>query len=476
MDWLTNLSIKNHIKDVEDVKYSPNQLAINKINQQLKNNFKFIKYDGIILNTFSEKLLKQNNMDVIKTIVYLDGLSKKEIIDSFESIVKELETCNEIEEVYKNIITKKQKDSNIVQENYDKLLEKTNKLNLDEETLINKLHILEEQVAMNTKLFEEQQQIKQEAFDKKQEAFDKKQEVFDKDILKKQEDIELLTNTIDGVFRTEIYEDEFNIPESQFVEKGRLIQLKPDIYSVDNGLLFSNHKDNYFKELIKYENNINKKLLFNYDKLLPENEYVILIRIKAHHAYILNYPIKNGGSIITYYINEFNVIYITNFGRIIKINPTLNLHCPTDYCGHPGYLQYMPMTNIIYKQNKLYNQSGYHPYKENLILDYELQPLPYRMPKLFLTVIEAFQQQNTDMMQECCKKYLDITRESERKTEILTALQFNKILNEKNTIIANKDAEITEHLTIIDLQSTELDKLKVEIAKLKTALQSTLNL
>ena len=176
------------------------------------------------------------------------------------------------------------------------------------------------------------------------------------------------------------------------------------------------------------------------------------------------------------YINEFNVIYITNFGRIIKINPTLNLHCPTDYCGHPGNLQYMPMTNIIYKQNKLYNQSGYHPYKENEILDCELQPLLYRMPKLFLTVIEAFQQHNTDMMQECCKKYLDITRESERKTEILTALQFNKILNEKDAIIANKDAAITENLTIIDLQSIELDKLKVEIAKLKTALQSTLNL
>jgi hypothetical protein len=443
-------------------------IAINKINKQLKDNFKFIKYDGIVLDTFSEKILKTNNMDVIKTIVYLDGLSKKEIINSFETIVKELETCNEIEDIYKNIIIKKQENSKLAQENYDKLLVKTNKLKLAEEAFVKKLHTLEEQVVIHSKLLDEQKQAKQETFDKDILKFNE-------NILKKQEELELLTNTIDGVFRKEIYEDEFNIPESQFVEKGRLIQLKPDIYSVDNGLLFSKHKNNCFKEFHKYKNKITP--LFKYNKLLPLNEYVILVYLVIDKDIIdTSHSGQNGWNICKdLYINKFNISYLTNFGRII------NFEYQPSFQPRDGYASQCAIIDGVrtginedlfhYKDNKIYST-----YTLQVIPDCELQPLPYRMPKLFLTVIEAFQQQNTDMMQECCKKYLDITRESERKTEILTTLQFNKILNEKDALIANKDAAITEHLTIIDLQSIELDKLKVEIAKLKTALQCTLNL
>ena len=417
-------------------------IAINKINKQLKDNFKFIKYDGIVLDTFSEKILKINNMDVIKTIVYLDGLSKKEIVNSFETIVKELETCNEIEDIYKNIITKKQENSKLAQENYDKLLVKTNKLKLAEEALVNKLHTLEEQVVIHTKLLEEQKQAKQETFDKDILKFNE-------NILKKQEELELLTNTIDGVFRTEIYEDEFNIPESQFVEKGRLIQLKPDMHLIDNGLLFSNNKYNYFKEFQNQHQYPKITPLFTHNKLVQANEYVILVHLKIGSKYESQYEKE---------IKTFNIMYLTNFGRIINNNDSVIFSRESSGCG---YIEGYKLNKVItYSNNKLYSMNYVHPYTKYEIIDFELQPLLYRMPKLFLNVIAAFRQQNTDMMQKCCKKYLDITRESERKTEILTALQFNKILNEK-------DALITEHLTIIDLQSIEMEKLQFENALLK---------
>ena len=107
--------------------------CISTINKQLKANFKFIKYDGMILDTFSEKLFKKNEMDIQKTIEYLDTLSKKDINDSFECIVKELETVNEINDVYKNTIQKNKDEIELLQEKYDKLIE----INSGLETSIN---------------------------------------------------------------------------------------------------------------------------------------------------------------------------------------------------------------------------------------------------------------------------------------------------------------------------------------------------
>lgn len=86
--------------------------------------------------------------------------------------------------------------------------------------------------------------------------------------------------------------------------------------------------------------------------------------------------------------------------------------------------------------------------------------------------LDAFHTMNTDLLQECCKKYLDITRKTERKTEILTSLQFNKVIKEKDENIAIKDDKIIKLSTIILSQTEELKKLKHENSKLKKALQS----
>ena len=90
------------------------------------------------------------------------------------------------------------------------------------------------------------------------------------------------------------------------------------------------------------------------------------------------------------------------------------------------------------------------------------------MPKLFLDVINAFNKASTDEMQTCCKRYLDITRESKRKNDVLTSLEFNKQLKEKDEALKEKNTIIEEKDLIISQQTAEIARLKGEIAKIKS--------
>jgi hypothetical protein len=77
---------------------------VDKIKKELKTNYNFIKYDGLVLDKFAEYLLQQNSINVVTTIAYLDTLTKKDILDKFYTIIKELETSNEITYILKNKI------------------------------------------------------------------------------------------------------------------------------------------------------------------------------------------------------------------------------------------------------------------------------------------------------------------------------------------------------------------------------------
>jgi hypothetical protein len=114
--------------------------------------------------------------------------------------------------------------------------------------------------------------------------------------------------------------------------------------------------------------------------------------------------------------------------------------------------------NIEGEQNKI-----------NLI---EQPKLNYRIPRLFIDVIDAFHTQNTDLMQEYCKKYLDITRESKIKDSILKDLELNNKLKEKDDIIKLKDIELEDKNKIIISQQEEINKLKEELMKFKKSLSN----
>ena len=111
-------------------------------------------------------------------------------------------------------------------------------------------------------------------------------------------------------------------------------------------------------------------------------------------------------------------------------------------------------------------------------IEYKLTEQPklnYRIPRLFIDVIDAFHTQNTDLMQECCKKYLEISRESKIKDSILKDLELNNKLKEKDNIIKSKDLELEDKNKVIESQLEEINKLKDELTKFKQSLSMLIN-
>jgi len=100
----------------------------------------------------------------------------------------------------------------------------------------------------------------------------------------------------------------------------------------------------------------------------------------------------------------------------------------------------------------------------------EQPKLNYRIPRLFIDVIDAFHTQNTDLMQECCKKYLEISRESKIKDSIMKDLELNNKLKEKDDIIKLKNNELDEKNKFIMSQQEEINKLKDELTKIKQSI------
>ena len=181
-----------------------------KIKQELQANYKFIKYDGLILETFASNLLKLCNCDVNKTIEYLETLSKKYITDKFICIVKDFETSFEISEIIKSSI----------QIETDKLKVKQTKVNeLDKET-DELLEYKEELKADLAKLKAEHKKTNDDYLEFEEEL--------KADLAKLEITKGTLQNTIDGVYRNELYEDEFNIPECKYILKEPTIHLNVD--------------------------------------------------------------------------------------------------------------------------------------------------------------------------------------------------------------------------------------------------------
>jgi hypothetical protein len=192
------------------------------------------------------------------------------------------------------------------------------------------------------------------------------------------------------------------------------------------------------------------------------------------------------------------MIYITNYGRFIKsyeihFSPAIynyNNNNKLEYTKINGNIIYnnsnTTMTNnaacmTCYQSNGYYNShscgaSEFMTFniegEQNKINLIEQPKLNYRIPRLFIDVIDAFHTQNTDLMQEYCKKYLDITRESKIKDSILKDLELNNKLKEKDDIIKLKDIELEDKNKIIISQQEEINKLKEELMKFKKSLSN----
>ena len=208
---------------------------------------------------------------------------------------------------------------------------------------------------------------------------------------------------------------------------------------------------------------------------------------------MLNYniPDKNWINAYQQIAKAISIVYITNYGRIFKSNdliikPGILQHNNrnNNYDNHTYKFEYKDIDGlIIYNNNKTkFYSTGEldrygHPREflrltiggdQNKINLIEQSKLNYRMPKLFIDVIDAFHTQNTDLMQECCKTYLEISRESKVKESIMLDIKIKNISDEKDKIIEQKDKIIQDKDIEIESIKKQLEELQQKYDKIKS--------
>ena len=416
---------------------------INYIKIQIKQHYNFIKNDGLILTNFAKYLLINADMNLENAIINFKDMRIKDIINKLYELTLELNTTNEISDIIKikldeenkKIIDIKIKKKEIEIKMYESI-ELCKKYKNISDSMIDKTKILEQayELLKNTEI-------------KKLEDYKANFQLV-KDI----HENELITikNTIDGIYKNEIYDNEYKFEESKYIIKDPCIHLDVDKILEDlqnnccdienicadnlkftcNGTLTKDHTK-YICVSYDYQTiNLN----FPIEYILNDNEYIIKIFL-VNNNNISDLPSQSYHMIRTKIQKNIIIIYITNYGRIIKSNEIKfisNVFDTSSGAGSIGLIDYAHISGTIIYNNKKTNINNFHYAPADGYLDYvryyynkdtmrlsedrnkinliKLPKINYRIPRLFIDVIEAFHTMNTDFMQECCKKYLDITK------------------------------------------------------------------
>lgn len=256
---------------------------------------------------------------------------------------------------------------------------------------------------------------------------------------------------------------------------------------VDNNYLFDNINNFDFSNNIRHDYD---KHHWGYKDIINPDIKIKTYKFKEH---------------LRYHGNKYKIylVYITNFGRIfnsrnIDLNYKSMYHNDNYRCSQSEWcnkLYFDPIdnlgeyfkcyealsTNVCVSLNANEQRQCTHNGNVSIksfksdINEYPLIEAPklyYLMPKLFLDVIDAYETQNNDLMQTCNKKYINITRQdlNGKELNLIDHIEYIKILEEKNTIINNKNSDIEKLNECILLKNNEINDLKNEIIKLKSAL------
>ena len=294
-----------------------------------------------------------------------------------------------------------------------------------------------------------------------------------------------IKDAIDGIYKNEIYDNEYTFKESKYIIKEPMIHL-----DVDKILEDLKNSCREIKNICVDDLKIkSRKLNSNYDEEIKLN---FPIKFKSNNdEYIIKFYIINNNFTDKTCINKYQyvpktkyMIYITNYGRFIKsyeinFSPAIYKYGEHysnnfEYTKINGNIIYnnsnTTITNnaaceICYTSRGFWNKHGCGMSEfmtfviggdSNKIELIEQPKLNYRIPRLFIDVIDAFHTQNTDLMQECCKQYLEISRESKVKESIMKDIKIKEIKDEKDMIIKEKNK-------IIEIKDKEIDDLKIKL-------------
>ena len=470
---------------------SYNLSDINYIKIQIKQYYSFIKNDGLILTNFAKYLLSKADMNLENALINFKDMCIKDIINKLYDLTLELNTTNEISDIIKIKLDEENKKINDIKFKKNEIESKM----CESIEIYKKYKNVSDIMIDKTKILEETYELLKDIEIKKLENYKHHFQLV-KDI----HENELITikNTIDGIYKNEIYDNEYKFEESKYIIKDPCIHLDVDKILEDlknnccdiinictdnlkftcNGTLTKDHTK-YIRVCYDYQSlNLN----FPVEYILNDNEYIIKI-------FLVNNNISDLASQSYHGIRNriqkiITIIYITNYGRIIKSNEikfSSNVFDTSSSAGSIGIIDYTHISGNIIYNNKKTNINNFHYAPADGYLDYtryyknkdtmrlcedrnkinliKLPKLNYRIPRLFIDVIDAFHTMNTDLMQECCKKYLDITKYRDITQE-----------SEIKDIIRIKDIELEEQNKIIISHQEEINKLKDELIKNKNLL------
>ena len=473
-----------------------------KIKTKLKEDYNFIKNDGNILTNIAKNLLIENDNDYQKTFDFMDTLTKRDIQNRMQKIMNDLETAGEISTMMKDYVKENIKNETDKLKKMKKTIETLEKKNSDlEETvssLEDEINDLENDKEDLEKTFETKNKELITCFETQKNKFQSDVDVLitTKDSL--QSEITEIQDTINTVFSKGIYEDEFEYTECDYIVKKPIIHLDVDkaLTKIHNII-----KDEIILDIL-YEEEYEKDKSYYYPYGIPHIggyqqykhlNFPINIKFENDEEYIIKVYLINSKEKTTnldynnQFIKTYFIMYLTNYGRFFKSN---NIYFVFKHNGDPINQRFYKIfaNSIINIENlQLFNYSfmiinnstsninnDYVPIlrkcKINIEEPLNLPKFTCRMPRIFLDVIDAFHTQNNDLMQECCKKYLSITRTKGTDEQIIDNIEFNRIIKDKETIIIEKDNVIETMNKRIEEQNSEIEKMKLEIAKLKSAL------
>jgi hypothetical protein len=415
------MRVRNFVKELGSSpkikENSDDNSDIKKIKYQIKKYFSFIKNDDIVLTNFAKNLLFTANNDIDQVILNLKNMSIKEVETKLDTLTLELNLIN------------------------------------GNDILVNK----------NKKLTEENDLLRQH------------KNIIEKEINVIENKISTLKNTVNNFYKND--DSEYIFKEAKYILKTPILHLDVDKIVEDLTNKCCEIENINCNELMRHYVAIYDKYARNqywHAKDIIKINFPINIKLEADEIIIKIYCIHKKNIKLIDYRYVYNIIYITNYGRMIKTNNIeffldnpLYSESSRSGCGYMTTPNKETVSNefSIIKDNQYYickllsltdPDSGYQPkydlgisFTKKSINIVEQPKLLYRIPQIFINVIDALNTQDTELLQECCKKYFELKK--------------------------SKHSEIEEKNIIIKSQQEEINKLKIELSEIKNELLSVID-
>jgi hypothetical protein len=262
-------------------------------------------------------------------------------------------------------------------------------------------------------------------------------------------------------------EMEYEIPKHSLIDDSvPYIQMKPELYTLKTIDKFDfkkpDHYGNVIKDISSFRSNFDRHKnlrLFGVPVIVPVNEYVVYI--KFHCPYRRHHYSNNT-------IDAFscNITYITNYGRFINKNFSVY-----EQNGNVYYIMDIKNTFWLDRDSIIEDNSNGQRIATHNFSDKNVKPNPltYRMPAIFIKILDAIHNENTELLQECFQEYHsryieNKTLKEENKMILETIKQPYEEMKPKYEMLEKENKDIKEENARLKLE-LELLKIKMEETK-----------